>query len=59
MSRAVIVATSGGARLEHFVKSKTIKEISRDLKISRNTVRKNSAFDAAGSAQAEDLECGS
>ena len=27
-------------RREHFVKGKTIKEISRDLKVSRNTVRK-------------------
>src|ERR1700739_66641 len=27
-------------RREHFVKGKTIKEIVRDLKVSRNTVRK-------------------
>ena len=27
-------------RREHFIKGKTIKEIARDLKISRNTVRK-------------------
>ena len=27
-------------RREHFVKGKTIKEIARDLKVSRNTVRK-------------------
>ena len=27
-------------RREHFLKGKTIKEIARDLKVSRNTVRK-------------------
>src|ERR1700746_2395790 len=27
-------------RREHFVKGKTIREIARDLKVSRNTVRK-------------------
>ena len=27
-------------RREHFIKGKTIKEIARDLKVSRNTVRK-------------------
>ena len=36
----VIVETIGRIRREHFVKGKTIREISRDLKISRNTVRK-------------------
>jgi transposase len=36
----VIVETIGWVRREHFVKGKTIREISRDLKISRNTVRK-------------------
>src|SRR5271166_1011050 len=36
----VIVETIGRVRREHFVKGKTIKEIARDLKISRNTVRK-------------------
>jgi AraC-like DNA-binding protein len=34
------VETIGRIRREHFVKGKTIKEIARDLKISRNTVRK-------------------
>jgi FixJ family two-component response regulator len=29
-----------GVRREHFVKGKMIKEITRDLKVSRNTVRK-------------------
>jgi predicted transcriptional regulator len=32
--------TIGRIRREHFVKGKTIKEITRDLKVSRNTVRK-------------------
>ena len=36
----VIVEMIGRVRREHFVKGKTIKEIARDLKISRNTVRK-------------------
>ena len=36
----VIVETIGRVRREHFVKGKTIKEIARELKISRNTVRK-------------------
>jgi predicted transcriptional regulator len=29
-----------GFRREHFLRGKTIKEIARDLKVSRNTVRK-------------------
>ena len=32
--------TVGRIRREHFLKGRTIKEISRDLKVSRNTVRK-------------------
>jgi len=36
----VIVETIARVRREHFVRGKTIKEIARDLKISRNTVRK-------------------
>ena len=32
--------TIAGIRREHFIKGKTIKEIARDLKVSRNTVRK-------------------
>ena len=36
----LIVETIGRIRREHFVKGKSIKEIVRDLKISRNTVRK-------------------
>ena len=32
--------TIGRIRREHFIKGKTIKEIARDLKVSRNTVRK-------------------
>jgi transposase len=34
------VETIGRIRREHFLKGKTIKEITRDLKVSRNTVRK-------------------
>src|SRR6201998_4662432 len=34
------VETIGRIRREHFLKGKTIREISRDLKVSRNTVRK-------------------
>jgi transposase len=36
----LVVETIGRIRREHFVKGKSIKEIVRDLKISRNTVRK-------------------
>jgi hypothetical protein len=36
----LVVETIGRIRREHFVKGKSIKEIARDLKISRNTVRK-------------------
>jgi transposase len=36
----LIVETIGRIRREHFVRGKSIKEIARDLKVSRNTVRK-------------------
>src|SRR3954462_2087927 len=36
----LIVETIARIRREHFIKGKTIKEIARDLKGSRNTVRK-------------------
>jgi transposase len=36
----LVVETVARIRREHFVKSKTIKEIARDLRVSRNTVRK-------------------
>ena len=36
----LIVETIARIRREHFIKGKTIKEIVRDLKVSRNTVRK-------------------
>src|SRR5215472_12925347 len=36
----LIVETIGRIRREHRVKGKSIKEIARDLKVSRNTVRK-------------------
>jgi transcriptional regulator with XRE-family HTH domain len=34
------VETIGRIRREFFLKGKTIKEIARDLRVSRNTVRK-------------------
>src|SRR5437879_8020883 len=34
------VETIGRIRREHYIKGKTIKEISRDLRVSRNTVRR-------------------
>jgi transposase len=36
----LVVETIGRIRREHLVKGKSIKEIARDLKISRNTIRK-------------------
>lgn len=36
----LIVEAIGRIRREHFIKGKTIKEIVRDLKVSRNTIRK-------------------
>jgi len=36
----LVVETIGRIRREHFVKGKSIKEIVRELKVSRNTVRK-------------------
>ena len=36
----LVVETIGRIRREHFVQGKSIKEIARDLKMSRNTVRK-------------------
>jgi hypothetical protein len=36
----LIVETIGRIRREHLIKGKSIKESARDLKISRNTVRK-------------------
>src|SRR5260370_18967150 len=36
----LIVETIARIRREHFIKGKTIKEIARDLKVSRNTVGK-------------------
>ncbi|ACI92110.1 integrase, catalytic region [Afipia carboxidovorans OM5] len=40
VSGMLIVETIARIRREHFIKGKTIKEIARDLKVSRNTVRK-------------------
>src|SRR3974377_1025447 len=50
------VETIGRIRREHFLKGKTIREIARDLKVSRNTVRKvlrsgETAFEYEGEVQ--------
>jgi len=42
----LIVETIGRIRRDHFVKGKSIKEIARDLNLSRNTVRKVLRSDA-------------
>ena len=52
----LVVERIGRIRREHFVKGKSIKEIVRDLKISRNTVRKvlrsgDTSFDYQRGAQ--------
>ena len=36
----LVVETIGRIRREHFIHGKSIKEIARDLRLSRNTVRK-------------------
>jgi predicted transcriptional regulator len=36
----LVVEAIAGIRRKHFIEGKTIKEIARDLKVSRNTVRK-------------------
>jgi len=36
----LVVETIGRIRREHFVQGKSIKEIARELRLSRNTVRK-------------------
>ena len=36
----LVAGTIARIRREHFIKGKTIKEIARDLKVSRNTIRK-------------------
>ena len=36
----LVVETIARIRREHFIRGKTIKEIARDLRVSRNTVRK-------------------
>ena len=36
----LVVKTIARIRREHFIKGKTIKQIARDLKVSRNTVRR-------------------
>jgi predicted transcriptional regulator len=36
----LVVETIARIRREHFIKGKMIKEIARDLRVSRNTVRK-------------------
>ncbi len=50
----LIVETIGRIRREHFFKGKTIKEIVRDLGISRNTVRKALRSEATSFAYERD-----
>jgi len=44
----LVVETIARIRREHLVKGKTIKEIARDIKVSRNTVRKSASFGRDG-----------
>ena len=48
------VETIGRIRREHFLKGKTIKEIARDLKVSRNTGTVVNFVREAGSASADE-----
>jgi transposase len=52
----LIVETIGRIRREHFVKGKSIKEIARDLKISRNTVRRVLRSGATSSAYEREVQ---
>jgi hypothetical protein len=52
------VETIGRIRREHLLKGKTIKEIVRDLKVSRNTVRKALWSDVREMAERHDGRTG-
>src|SRR5258708_1211000 len=52
----LIVETIGRIRREHFVKGKSIKEIARDLKVSRNTVRRVLRSGATSSAYEREVQ---
>ena len=52
----LVVETIGRIRREHFVKGKSIKEIARDLKISRNTVRKVLRSDETSSSYEREIQ---
>jgi len=52
----LVVETIGRIRREHRVKGKSIKEIARDLKISRNTVRKVLRSDATSMAYEREVQ---
>jgi hypothetical protein len=52
----LIVKTIGRIRREHFVKDKTIKEIVRDLGVSRNTVRKALRSEATAFVYERDVQ---
>lgn len=56
----LIVETIARSRREHFIKGKKIKEIARDLKVFRNTVRKllRSERRAAGAAGCQSWDDG-
>jgi transposase len=52
----LVVETVGRIRREHFVQGKSIKEIARDLRISRNTVRKVLRSGATSFAYERDVQ---
>jgi transposase len=52
----LIVETIGRIRREHIVKGKSIKEVARDLKVSRNTVRRILRTDATSAAYERRLQ---
>jgi hypothetical protein len=54
----LVVETIARIRREHFIKGRTIKEIVRDLKVSRNTVRKvGVGIGFSGTYDGEGAEC--
>ena len=61
----LVVETIGRIRREYFVQGKSIKEIARDLRLSRNTVRKvlrshqtSFSYERHGASRARNAEDG-
>jgi hypothetical protein len=50
----LVVETIGRIRREHFIHGKSIKEIARDRRLSRNTVRKVGAFSRSSNSSKAD-----